>query len=523
MCKGGSMELIKNNIHMNKIMKSEAVSIFVNHEERLMESQPEITEIISHKEMVTTDSIAIRNSQVIIGGTISYNMLYSSDAAEMAQGIEGEVPFEEAVKIQGLDETQSADVRLVVVSSSIKLIDSKNYIYKIQLMAYITIEHMEDLEVLVSASQSNMMTRYDNIECLSLVANKTDTFKINEQIGVPSGKQPIGKILWKDVKIKNVTTRLMDGVIHIGGELYVFVIYAPEEENTPLQWIETTINFGGTLPMEEAKESMISYIDVNLHNISIEPEMNQDSEMRNLDINAILKLTIKVFEETETEILEDVYSPGLNLVPVTSNKTYERLLVKNESRTKNTVKLKIDKDRGHILQICNSSADINIDSVSIDNNGLKVMGKIKTRVMYISSDDSHPVCCQVKESDFQHRIDADGINGDDKYFINWRVEQVSANMLSTDEVEVKAVVALEAIVFRQEQREFIDEIKEEPVDYEAMNQAPLIKGYVVQSGDTLWKLAKQNYTTMEKIIEVNQLKSSQIKKGDRLLLVKSCQ
>ena len=35
---------------------------------------------------------------------------------------------------------------------------------------------------------------------------------------------------------------------------------------------------------------------------------------------------------------------------------------------------------------------------------------------------------------------------------------------------------------------------------EALNSAPVLKGYIVQKGDTLWKLAKENYTTIEKII-----------------------
>lgn len=134
-----------------------------------------------------------------------------------------------------------------------------------------------------------------------------------------------------------------------------------------------------------------------------------------------------------------------------------------------------------------------------------------------------PVCCLWKETDFEHRIDAEGISSDDKYYINWRVEQVNANMLSTDEIEVKAVIALEAIVFKEEAGDFITRINEEPINMEALNAAPILKGYIVQSGDTLWKLAKENYTTIENIMKINDLQSQQIKKGDRLLLVKSCQ
>lgn len=517
------MELIKSNIHMSKIIKNEAKTFYVNHEERITEANPEIGNIINQNETVTVDNISVRNNQIIINGTVAYGLLYYAENDRQINGIEGEIPFEENLKIAGIEDDCNADVRLVVMSSSVKLIDNRNYIYKIQIMAYITVERLEDLETVTGGVRENMMTRYGHIEGISAVADKTDTFRIHEQLSVPSAKPPIEKILWKDVRVKNINTKMLDNMIHIGGELNVFLMYSPEEESAPTQWIDTTVNFGGTLEMNEAKEDLISYIISKLHNVTVDAEMNQDNEMRNINVNALLKLNIKAYEEKQLDILEDVYAPDVNLTPVMSERMCEKLLVKNASRTKNTVKINIDSENGHILQICGSSADIKIENIIVSDNGLKAIGKIKACIMYISSEDSNPVCCQWKEVDFEHRIDAEGITGEDKYYINWRVEQVSANMTSTDEVEVKSVAAMEIIVFREEKRAFISEIKEEPIDMEKVNAAPVLKGYVVQSGDTLWKLAKENYTTIDKIMEVNELKSDQIKKGDRLLLIKSCQ
>lgn len=517
------MELIKSNIHMSKIIKNEAKTFYVNHEERITEANPEIGNIINQNETVTVDNISVRNNQIIINGTVAYGLLYYAENDRQINGIEGEIPFEENLKIAGIEDDCNADVRLVVMSSSVKLIDNRNYIYKIQIMAYITVERLEDLETVTGGVRENMMTRYGHIEGISAVADKTDTFRIHEQLSVPSAKPPIEKILWKDVRVKNINTKMLDNMIHIGGELNVFLMYSPEEESAPTQWIDTTVNFGGTLEMNEAKEDLISYIISKLHNVTVDSEMNQDNEMRNINVNALLKLNIKAYEEKQLDILEDVYAPDVNLTPVMSERMCEKLLVKNASRTKNTVKINIDSENGHILQICGSSADIKIENIIVSDNGLKAIGKIKACIMYISSEDSNPVCCQWKEVDFEHRIDAEGITGEDKYYINWRVEQVSTNMTSTDEVEVKSVAAMEIIVFREEKRAFISEIKEEPIDMEKVNAAPVLKGYVVQSGDTLWKLAKENYTTIDKIMEVNELKSDQIKKGDRLLLIKSCQ
>lgn len=538
------MRLEKKNIHMNKIVKSETVIFFVSREERIMNADNEIENIINQKEIVTTDGVVTRENQITVNGTINYNILYYPKNSEMVCGEEKEINFEENIKLMGINSEDNANVAMEVLSSSIKPVDGKNYIYKIQLKAYIIVEKIEDLDIATAIDTDsqgenyennfakenseknnveNIMTKKRNIDSLAIMADKTDTFRVSEQIAVPHGKPPIGTIVWSDIRIKNQNIKTMEGSIIINGQLSVFIIYIPEMENMPEQWLEQTIDFNGQLEMSEATEDVVSYIELWLNNVNVQPEINQDNEMRNLSVSALLKLNVKLYKETSINVIEDVYKPGANLVPIMEPKTYQKLLVKNASRTKEVVKMKIDKTKGQLLQICNSQAEIKIENILVRDNSLKAIGKIKTCIIYISSDDRHPICCQCRESNFEHGIDAEGIEGNDEYFLNWKVEQVNANMLNADEVEIKAVIALEAIVFKKVEQNFVTEINQEPVDMEALNSAPVLKGYIVQKGDTLWKLAKENYTTIEKIMTVNNLENETIKKGDRLLIIKSCQ
>lgn len=538
------MRLEKKNIHMNKIVKSETVIFFVSREERIMDVDNEIENIINQKEIVTTDGVVTRENQITVNGTINYNILYYPKNSEMVCGEEKEINFEENIKLMGINSEDNANVAMEVLSSSIKPVDGKNYIYKIQLKAYIIVEKIEDLDIATAIDTDsqeenyennfakensgknnveNIMTKKRNIDSLAIMADKTDTFRVSEQIAVPHGKPPIGTIVWSDIRIKNQNIKTMEGSIIINGQLSVFIIYIPEMENMPEQWLEQTIDFNGQLEMSEATEDVVSYIELWLNNVNVQPEINQDNEMRNLSVSALLKLNVKLYKETSIKVIEDVYKPGANLVPIMEPKTYQKLLVKNASRTKEVVKMKIDKIKGQLLQICNSQAEIKIENILVRDNSLKAIGKIKTCIIYISSDDRHPICCQCRESNFEHGIDAEGIEVNDEYFLNWKVEQVNANMLNADEVEIKAVIALEAIVFKKVEQNFVTEINQEPVDMEALNSAPVLKGYIVQKGDTLWKLAKENYTTIEKIMTVNNLENETIKKGDRLLIIKSCQ
>lgn len=515
------MELIKNNIHMNTIEKNMVTTFYVNHEGMVNEAYPEVKKIICQKEKVIADNVSLRNNQLSIDGTLSYEFMYYSNDSDQAYGIEGETGFGETVKIPEMEEG-NANVRLEVISATVKMIEPRTYIYKVQVMAYITLEQMEDLEC-ARALDEDALVLERQIDTLEIVADRKEMFRINEQLEIAAGSPAIEKIVWKDVKLKSINTRVLDKQIELSGELSVFIMYISDVEGSPQQWIEKTVDFSGVIEIDEAQEGMVSFVDAKLHTINVAVTLNADNEMKCLDISALLKLNIKLYQELENTTIEDVYAPNRNLIPVFEEMTYNTLLVKNQARTKNTMKIDIAEPNGHILQLCHGSSDLKIENIIIGDNSIKILGKIIAEIIYISSDDKNPVCCKRQEMPFEHKIDAEDISSDDKYYIDWRNEQVTANMLSSDQVEIKTVIAMEAIVFRTKKESFITRIDEEELDMEEMNNIPLIKGYIVQPGDTLWQLAKKNHTTMEDIMNINELENDKIKKGDKLLLVKSCQ
>lgn len=516
------MRLVKDYINMNRIVSNTAMQIYINEEVTISEANQPVAGIVKESANAVVDSIKVRDDQLGLAGTLEYSILYLSEGSTMVQGLQGEILFDEMIRMPGLREENDAHVRLNVDNISIKVVNPRKLLIKAEITAYATAEEMASQ---VAASnvegQEEVAVLKKKLGALSMVVDKTDTFRVKDDISIPNGKSSIYKIVWKDIRIKNVATRLMDKMMHIGGEVYVFIMYIPDDDSMPQQWHEATLPFGGTVEIPEVSEDMISYVDVGVQNVSLELNTNDLGESRDVSANILLTMDIKVYEEREMEILEDVYSPFMEMTPVCTKGAYHKLLVKNSSRSKNSFKLSVDQSKGNILQICNSGADLKVDSIEVIENGLLVKGKIKAYVIYVSSNDREPVCTACKEVDFAHKIDAEGISKDDEYYMNWKMEQVTANMISTEEIEIKAVAIMDTIVFKNCMENMIIDVEEEPLDMERLAQLPTVKGHVVQDGETLWNIAKENYTTVDKIMEANMLKSDQVKKGDRLLIVKA--
>ena len=100
------------------------------------------------------------------------------------------------------------------------------------------------------------------------------------------------------------------------------------------------------------------------------------------------------------------------------------------------------------------------------------------------------------------------------------LEQLSVMMLDSDEIEVKAGIGLNAIVFDSIKEPIITDIQVTDVDYAKMQAMPSMIGYVVKNNDSLWNIAKKYYTTTRRIKELNELENDNIKVGDKLLIMK---
>ncbi len=117
-------------------------------------------------------------------------------------------------------------------------------------------------------------------------------------------------------------------------------------------------------------------------------------------------------------------------------------------------------------------------------------------------------------------VEAGGIDSDCRYYLQSDIEQLSTMMLDSNDIEVKVVINLNALVMREHKSAVVNAIREEPLDMEEVRAMPGIVCYMVQEDDTLWDIAKRFYTTVDEIIKLNDLPSENVKPMDSLLLVK---
>lgn len=519
------LELVKKNIHMNRWKGYAASQITLDDDFIVPDSMDDVDQIILSSGEITIESVKSQTERVVVRGKLDFTILYRGAEGGL-QALSGSINFEEPINVPGLEEKDFVQLVWDLEDLNPGIINSRKLNVKAIVTLQVKVETIYDVDAAVEVDTGTasgdvpvveILRR--NVDVAAIALRHKDTFRIKDSITLSGNKPNIDHILWNEMKLRGVTTKPVDGKMMLDGELLVFVIYQGEGEGAPIQWIEESIPFSGELDVSDVTEDMVPSVMVHLIHKDIEAKPDSDGEMREMDADAVLELDMKLYKEENMEMLSDLYSTNRELSLQTGEACFDKILTKNMSKCKIVEKVNLD-NADRILQICHSEGTVKIDETEVKEDGLHVEGVLEVQMLYLTSDDTQPIQSSVENLPFYFLIEAPGIDGDTVCQLNPGLEQLSAVMMGGGSIEVKATISLDLLALQPVCVQIITGASEAPMDLNNLQKLPGIVGYIVQPGDSLWKIAKKFHTTIDTIMAANGLTEKTVKPGDRLILVK---
>lgn len=515
------MKIVKSSVHMSRIKESRTTQITLDDDFILQDTKPDIVEIISKKTEILIDSVKVLEGKVVIRGKMPYHILYLAEKQQGIYSMDGDIPIDEIINIDGVMEDNQVTIENNMEDVNISIINSR----KINVRGIVSFtagsEEVYEEDAIVDLEDAGGVQYIKKpVEVMKTIINKKDVCRIKEEMEIPSNKPNIGRMLWHCMTPGNVQMKIMDDRMSVKGDVNIFIMYAPQEEDSPIQWMENTVHFHGNVEMPGVEEGMTPNIIYNFTGATPEVYKDYDGENRLIRIDAALEMDIKVYDEDKIDIITDVYATDRKIIMKEKEAHFERMVAHNESHCRVSERFSADGGESRIMQICNVSGMVKVDDTECDKDELTISGVVEGDVIYMSSDDMMPVKSKKIIIPFEHNAEAIGLNETSHYFVRPSLEQISANMVSGDEIEIKAVIAADILVIQPVEEKIISDISEEELDMEMIKGMPGIVVHNVNDDETLWTIAKKFYTTVDNIKEINGLQNESIHKGDKLVLVK---
>ena len=315
--------------------------------------------------------------------------------------------------------------------------------------------------------------------------------------------------------------RAVDEKLLINGEIKVFFLYEGEGEEHPIRWYETTIPLNGEIDCHGCEDGFIPEVTTRITHIDVEVRPDFDGEERVVGLELPLELQIKLYEQEHIDVVSDVYGIQNDITALTKKGHYKNLLIRNNGKFTLNDRLKIDGETGRILQICHSEGSVQVDDMTRKENGIEIQGDVLVKTLYVTNDDERPFASTEGTVPFTYHIDVPDMRDDSEKKIHMQVSDINASMIDSETIDVKMNIMASAIVFQPLEEDIITQIQVKDLDPDYMKDLPSIVVYVVKDGDTLWQIGKKYYVSVNQIKEMNGLSSDTIRKGDKLLLVKT--
>ena len=375
------MELLKKHIHMNRRRGNVTSQMTLDDDFNVPDSMDDVEELIMENGEVKIDSVKNPGEKAEVSGKLEFRILYRRPGGELT-ALAGSIPFTETVHMPGLSENDYVQAGWELDDLNVSLINSRKLNVKALVTLNLRADEIRDMEAASDAKfDGEVEVLKKTLTVAAIAVRRRDTFRVREVLSIPGNNPDAETLLWQDMRLQDVETKPLDGKTHINGDLLVFAVYSAGGGQMPVQCFEETVPFSGDVELTESAEDMIPFITVKLVHRDLELQPDADGEMREIAVDAVMELDIRLYEEEEVELLSDLYALDREVIPETGTACFDTLAVRNQVRTKIQEKIQLT-GRQRILQMCHADGDVKIDEVQIREDGIHMDGVLVT-----------PTCC----------------------------------------------------------------------------------------------------------------------------------
>lgn len=514
------MELRKESVQMLRVKSRATSQVTFDEDFNVPDVKPDIGRAIQSKGDISMEEVRLSDGHAFLAGTLHIDLLYVGEEEGKVYSLEAKLPFEEMLNLEGIAGGDKMCLKWEIEDLSVHVIHSRKINGKALVTFYASVDERKGVQLPEGLDDESVSAKTSSMNLLNLCVHKKDTLRIKDEITLASNKPNIVELLWHSTEVRGLDLRPEENHVRAKGELSIFLLYAGDDEGTPLQWMEYSLPFNGEVECSGCTEDLLPNIEASVIHQGIEVRPDADGEERMFAVDVVLELDMKLYREETHSVILDVYTPLVQCVPQGKPEVLEKLLVRNFSRCRVSERITVKETQGKILQVCHSQGKVKIDKTVIVENGIRVEGIVHMKVLYIVGNDAMPFYSMEAMVPFTHVVEARGISDDSECFLRADLEQLSTTMADSNELEVKAAVSVNALVITREEVFIIDRVEQTPLDMKKIQAMPGITVYMVKPEDTLWDIAKRFYTTVEEISRLNALPDETIREGQPLLLVK---
>ncbi len=496
-------------IRVEYVIGEDTVSETLTGNIEVPDNKPDILRIVDVTANIINIQTEVEEGGVNITGEIEAGVIYVADVEEPyyqqpVHFTEGTFPFSNFIDIPEAEEGMNVFVDLNIRRVSYNQVGTRSLEVTVVLTKFAKVTEYRQITVITEISgipEDNITSQLLRIE--DVVGENTVTTVVSGRIEVPDNKPPIERLLNATGEIVNTESEITEDGVIVDGEIEGGVIYVADVEDPyfqqPVHFLEGYINFSEAIDVPGALPGMSVYTNTVIKRVSFD-YIDEDT----VEIDVTIQIFVKVTEPKQVIVITDIIS---DLVEV------ERELLRVEDVVgEDTVfetitgRINVPAVKPDIERVLEANARVLESTASTERDGVMIEGVIEGSSLYVGDVEepylAQPVHYVEDTFNFDNFVEIAGAEEGMNNHVELAIQRVNYNVLNPRTIELTTVLRKFAKVTEFIQIEIITDlvVVSEAVEGEC---PPSYVVYVIQAGDTLWKIARRYRTTVEALIEAN--------------------
>lgn len=516
------LELTKKNIHKDCIKAMAGNQITMEDDVNIPDLRPDIDQVIFQSGIIKIEEIKPGNDQVSVRGSLAVHILYQSEEEEEPiSKMETELFIDEVFHMEGVNASDSICIKHELEDLSVGIINSR----KISVRACVTIEltarGIYDEEAATDVeSDFSIEYRKKPLKVLETTVCKKDIFRFRHEETLPAQFPNVLEVLYGAALPTNLECIPEEGKLLIRGNLRLFFLYTPDKEEEVTPYYETTIPIQGEVPCSGLSGQMIPGVNITLAETGFDVKDDYDGENRVFDIEILMDLDIKAYEEKTYDILADMYCVTKDIKTQCKDTVFLQLLQKQQVRAR--IKERLDLDENDFGNLLHHEEALVLEDIEIEDSKINLTGNLQLRCLYESNKEPGKYCFLERELPFYHTVE--GADNKDKVVypeVRIDIGQMDLNAADEKTLECNATINIHILLLEEKKECIIEHAEVSDIVKQQAKSLPCIVIYMVKEGDSLWQIGKEYLISVDEIKQLNDLSKDEIQPGERLLLMKN--
>ncbi len=512
------LDLIKDSIEYEQSIAQNNAKLFVKEEYVIPDILPDVDNILmlDVKPVITTKDVS--ENKLGLGAQLQYNVLYMSkdNGATEAQSVTYNGNLMETIDMPGAQSNTFCEVELSIEHMDCIIVNERKIAIQGFMLCKCNGYNINSFEIVKDVQEDKDIEFLKTPMTLDKVIQPIEGELVGKaEIKIDMDKGECLKVIKYNINIGKKEVRIFDGGIKIEAIANVCVLYKVKGSRD-LSCVCENVPLYKEITVDQLKPNMEYHTDFEVQ--SVEHDVRQDDmgENRIIDVEFLVKTNTHVMYKEEVEVIQDGYSPKKTIdmeaqeynIFILQGQGYEECLVKGD--------IDIRSNNMKPNKIIMTTGNVSLTDKKVKDDKVEIEGVLKVNVLYGTEDEDNYVLTVDEDMPFSCKVHVSGVKADMNVSYKACLEMIEGS-LEAGNISIRSIVRVHCKAGYNAKKKFLVDMKMNEGELPEKKASIVI--YVVQSGDTLWQIAKKYLTTVGELVSINDLnENDDIKPGDKLIV-----